>query len=534
MVYRVLFVFLIFLFSCSDDLQKDYRIQLRDLDQRLERNPQSVLDSLIPWNASDLSNQNKAYYALLFTIACKNSCHTDENDSLINLAVDWYAGSDDYYNYARSLLYRGIMNFTMGAGDTIAYKDFKQADRICDEYQVTNNALRAKIYLYLGRMTASNSNFEMTERYLEKALNLYEADKDTVSVLMTQVNLVWNNLSKADYRAAEKGLRELEQNHSLPISVKMYIYSAYSTLYSTLENYEMALSYDKKLLAAVNEIKMQTSCIYYSASENFKRLNMLDSAALYINNAILHIDTTSPNNYMIYQSLAGVQYTNGNYKEACENYGQAYNLLFESVGKANYKKVLELEKKYDMAIKEWEMLKTKQQFGLIIALFLLVGSLVIFFLYRRMIRHRHQVENLNKEIEEIEFIENIYVGTIKTSSNIVSRLDRFSQKYLKDNPEFYEEVQKMRKQIKAESTKEISDVIKNKQPERLKLLFDKMPGLTSEEILLIIFFNYKFDNKKIADLLNTNPNNIRSKKNQLKQKLLKSEYRSDYLDSLFL
>ncbi|HRW95352.1 MAG TPA: hypothetical protein P5167_05855, partial [Bacteroidales bacterium] len=82
---------------------------LPSVDSLMNSRPDSAYNVLnsIPEGALH-TRRDRAYYALLMTQARHKNYIPLRNDSLINVAVNYYKGSRNHEKYARSLLYKGI------------------------------------------------------------------------------------------------------------------------------------------------------------------------------------------------------------------------------------------------------------------------------------------------------------------------------------------------------------------------------------------------------------------------------------------
>ena len=77
----------------------------------METNPDSAYSSLQCLALrEDLTGEQRARYALLRTQAMHKCRIPLESDSLINVAVEYYTGSDDRHRLALSLLYKGLVH----------------------------------------------------------------------------------------------------------------------------------------------------------------------------------------------------------------------------------------------------------------------------------------------------------------------------------------------------------------------------------------------------------------------------------------
>ena len=127
-----MFVFL----CCCTGNKYDSRLLLSD--SLMNSHPDSAYEILKSIDACKLSGRcNKAYYALLYTQAQYKNVDSIHNDSLIDIAVDYYSGSSEREKYTRSLIYKGAALSDMGFPKD-ALEWYKKAEENADNYDYTN------------------------------------------------------------------------------------------------------------------------------------------------------------------------------------------------------------------------------------------------------------------------------------------------------------------------------------------------------------------------------------------------------------
>lgn len=128
---KLLYVFLLFalcVVGCSRKV--DSRLVLAD--SLVENRPDSAYVILRSVNPDSLSGgENRALYSLLMSQAMYKCNVRAKNDSLINIAVDYYKSTDNRANYARSLLFKGAVLYEMGEKEE-ALRFYKQAESVAD------------------------------------------------------------------------------------------------------------------------------------------------------------------------------------------------------------------------------------------------------------------------------------------------------------------------------------------------------------------------------------------------------------------
>ena len=173
---KLLYVFLLFalcVVGCSRKV--DSRLVLAD--SLVENRPDSAYVILRSVNPDSLSGgENRALYSLLMSQAMYKCNVRAKNDSLINIAVDYYKSTDNRANYARSLLFKGAVLYEMGEKKE-ALRFYKQAESVADtsNYDFIGyvNLRMAEVYAY-----SYIQNQEHISK-LRKALSNYKKSGNT-------------------------------------------------------------------------------------------------------------------------------------------------------------------------------------------------------------------------------------------------------------------------------------------------------------------------------------------------------------------
>lgn len=146
-------------------------------DSLVENRPDSAYVILRSVNPDSLSGgENRALYSLLMSQAMYKCNVRAKNDSLINIAVDYYKSTDNRANYARSLLFKGAVLYEMGDKKE-ALRFYKQAESVADtsNYDFIGyvNLRIAEVYAY-----SYIQNQEHISK-LRKALSNYKKSGNT-------------------------------------------------------------------------------------------------------------------------------------------------------------------------------------------------------------------------------------------------------------------------------------------------------------------------------------------------------------------
>ncbi|NDW13664.1 hypothetical protein D0T50_12295 [Bacteroides sp. 214] len=123
----LLYIFIFFLSACADH---KVNTQLREAELLIENQPDSALTLLLSINdAKQLEGKDRADYALLLTKANDKNYILHNSDSLIKIAVDYYAASRNKERKAEAYFYLGSVYRDMDLRPE-AIKAFQEALRI--------------------------------------------------------------------------------------------------------------------------------------------------------------------------------------------------------------------------------------------------------------------------------------------------------------------------------------------------------------------------------------------------------------------
>lgn len=370
------------LISCHQERNEAAYARLQLWDSLLEEHPEVVADSLSLLDPKELSHTNRAYYGLLKTIADDKTYAEFTSDSLINTVTNHYSHSKEHKNYVRALTYQGIVRVRMGNADSTAYIPFKAAiDRITRQKKIDTTALYVANY-YLAYLNGGHRNFSIAHKYYIEALNCIRLRKDTTRLFDVYYSLYWNYLKQEENEKAYSYLDSLNSCCRTP-QEKYYLLSAQSVFYDLNGNDKKALQAEKEQLQFLPQLKEKPEYfrIYYSISDQYHRLNQLDSAMFYAQKAIEHIqNSTYKLNYIFYENVAEIAEAQHNYQLASSYRKKALDIYNQSIEKQKDTHILELEKRSDLSKAENKTLRAEKRNRLYVIIMLLFVSLAAFLL----------------------------------------------------------------------------------------------------------------------------------------------------------
>ncbi len=325
----------------------------------MSKKPAVVLDSLKKFQTYRLSSENEAYYNLLTTIAEDKNYMNFTSDSVISLALDYYKGSKDYYNIARSLMYKGIVRYTINMKDTLAIDLFRDAEQIFDKQKISDNHLLGMIYSYLGKLNKADRNFKEAESYFQKSADVNKKSGNTFNYIISIIDIIWAKINLRDYSGIPHYIGIIDKIDSIPNVLKKNVFNVKSVYYASIGDFKKAIEFTVKNMKVSSDVASRDNQ-YYGLSAYYAQINQLDSAVYYAEKSINAVsDTVASSNYHIYKHLADMYKLKGNYQKASDTYFKAYEFHQKYLNEVSSKRILELEKKYDLTLKDAEIVKER-------------------------------------------------------------------------------------------------------------------------------------------------------------------------------
>lgn len=270
-------------------------------------------------NRADMSDEQRARYALLRTQAIHKCCIPLESDSLINVAVEYYANSDDRHRLALSLLYKGLV-----------HKENHQVEQAVEAFVgseqafegVEDDQYKALLYNHYASLLMRQNMFDESLTLYKKTLlfelkgdsahyvistygqiaNLFEllgitdsakayyecglsyADntemKNKINYFLLLQNYAMFLIGKDEYAESEQPLTECLEKMT-DSNYLHTLYSALTTLYYEKQEYNTALSYGRRILGSNDSLTVFGG--YLRLYKIYRKLGEMDSAFHYHN-----------------------------------------------------------------------------------------------------------------------------------------------------------------------------------------------------------------------------------------------------------
>lgn len=242
-------------------------------------------------NIREESHSQQAFFALLW-IQARHKCHLPlGNDSLINIATNFYTQNEEKHLAAKALLYKGLV-----------HKQRKEVEKAAEAFAlseqwfegVEDNQYKALLYNHYGALMMGEKNYEEALYYLKKSYCYYQKG-DSVHYMMSACGAIANTFKYMDNSDSaqvyfEKGLQYKEkvplrryfsymQNYAnflrkngeyakaeqmllecellLTGKQRYSVYSSLATLYYDTKDYAKALTYAEKMKESTDSLMMR-------------------------------------------------------------------------------------------------------------------------------------------------------------------------------------------------------------------------------------------------------------------------------------
>lgn len=220
----ILFALICILYACHREVNS----QLDSAESLLGHKPDSALSLLSDINSDQLKTSRlNARFALLKSIALDKCYYDEDNDSLINIAVDFYSAYGNPENKMKALYYQGLVRFNAG-NLTAATVSFEKAEK--EALSISEHHFLGLIYRGLTNVFNLSNNLTETVRYARKALEEFEYNNDTIFVDYAKSALgiaLMNNCQFKEARGLFNELIKRDVNPALKTNVLSYLADTY-------------------------------------------------------------------------------------------------------------------------------------------------------------------------------------------------------------------------------------------------------------------------------------------------------------------
>jgi tetratricopeptide (TPR) repeat protein len=397
-------VFSILLAGCDHDtatLQELSRIDSMVYHQH----EQEALPLLQQMNIEQFSKKERAYPAVLLSMALYKNYVPFTSDSAINEAVNYFKKSGDDLKYLKALVAQGCVLEDMGNLEQ-AVDSYHRAEKLplsTDSSMIAYAKLRLG-KLYQGQVIGSGTI--ALQKYKE-ALPLYQSlgDKHYEQVCLTSIGGIYRNIDDKHDSAViyMKDAIELaqEENDEYNVFSNRYILSEYYLVRE--QDYQSSKKYALQAISADPAI-IDHPRAHYRLASSYMFLGQPDSAVYYLKRA--PVAKTAMDSIVYFELMSELEHRYWKNEGKSKDYIQLAHAIADSltINGLNHR-LLEVEKKYDVQLAELNQVKNESRLrgAMLLAALLALALLAAAFLvwrYRNQLKMRqHEVDMLKADLD---------------------------------------------------------------------------------------------------------------------------------------
>ncbi|MBR3450218.1 MAG: hypothetical protein IKH24_05190 [Bacteroidales bacterium] len=499
--------------------------RLVEIDRVLQISPPAALDSLSEWKYRQISRENEAYYDLLLTIAQHKNNIPFSNDSLIAVASRYFGHSHDSRNKARAYFYHGVVRYLLAPDDTMAHRMMQQASIIVEQDKVDDDRLSALLYAYLGKINDHTHNVPEAIDYYQKAALAEKHNGNVRNEILDLCALVNCLTMTNDSLHLRKAFGQLDSTLSLHPDIHL------NNVYNT------------KAIYYLNGLSEPDSAVLYALAWNpgsgdlgakheilaaaYKLKGDLDSALFHQKAALaLKRPEDSLYYYILFQDLAELYDLRGEADSTAHYAQQAFRSLNASYDQKTTKRILELEKQYNLAKTQSELDRVRHSRNitcLAAGLLILLAASIFLFLRTRHKEAEKLIRVQQQQLEEEKLVRALLLSTAKTFNNVIPSLKKLvnlsiTQKSPLEKP-LTEMLENLRRDIPGNIT-EALEKTPTLQDETFRQAISALNTAQEKAIFLLTEMNYTV--QEISQILGITPDVVRSTKSYIRKKIKQS------------
>ena len=529
----VQFVGVMMLSSCTT---YGVRKELSDIESYIMERPDSALTMLEAMDRNDLEQErDKARHALLHAMALDKNYIDVSDDSIAQVAVDYYSkhGLEKYK--ARSFYYLGI-----------AYYYQKNYTKAILEFTKAEQAAIKSDSLYLGmsllaQADAYSHTYNDAERLtsLQKSLSVYNElqRESSVDIVNFRLSQTYSNMNR--YDLADSLYRSLLEKEQLSEDLRIDVIVSYAFMKMSLVNpeYHEALRL-YSLLEEQYDLKYMSYVDYWSWAYCLLLSGNKDKSDDLIRQ-LSEVDSSVDASYWKYC----IARENRDYESAFRHLENASRQQNELVRYSLNRSLSSVQRDYfrsQAEISEYRLAIKTMWIVMILAVSLLAISLISVFVHRRIRIEQEEKEKILQYIDEINRQFNIPVaGDTKSlkAKFIALYKSRFETLGVLCNQYFAHEGYEGAERLMYKRVWSLIEDIRNDKVRREKfekLLDDElngimsnfrteMPKLSEQDYALFSYIISGFDLSAISRLLDMSLNNVYAHKRRLRVKIEKKQ-----------
>ena len=382
-----------------------------------------ALPLLQQMNTEQFSNEERAYHAVLLSMAMYKNFISCTSDSAINEAVSYFKKSGDDLMYLKALVAQGCVYEDMGHLEQ-AVESYHHAEELP---LTTDSSMIAYAKLRLGTLYQSQvigTNTIALQKYKE-ALPVFKAlgDKHYEQVCLSSIGGIYRNIDEKHDSAViyMKDAIALAQQEGDTYNLfnNRYILSEYYLVRE--KDYQSSKKYALQAISA-NPAIIDHPRAHYRLASSYLFLGRPDSAVYYLNKA--PAARTAMDSIVYFELMSELEQRYWKHDGKSKYYIQSAHAIADSLTLNGLNdRLLAVEKKYDVQLAELNRVKDESHMRgtLLLAALLALGLLALAFM---VWRYRNQ---LKMRLNEVEMLKADLNGTLASLEQLQKRLDSREQ-----------------------------------------------------------------------------------------------------------
>ena len=402
---------------------------MRQAQLLVEQMPDSALALLDAVNTFDFGNAEKAEYNLLQIHAKRNAGMDISSYTEIFGVREFFLRKKDPQKAALACFYAAFVAVEQNQA-TMGMEYFQEAFDFAN--RIDDKELQGRILHNMGYLNYSSNWYDDAITLYRQALHIFQQMDHQSQWEVHTLNSIANTMMMSQTDSAQSyyqqalDLAQLHENAAM----QMLVYNNMGAAYRVQGQPERSIYYGRQALqlAADDNDKVR---IYLNLANVFHETSNVDSARYYIQQAdtlLSNIDNIFMSASFAYFSYQ-IENAAGNYQKALE-YHESYTKLYIEVMENNDRKlVLDMQRKYDMTIKENELNKRSSRAwryaGVALSCLLALAAFLIYILRVNM----KQKEALAKEQLALEQAEREKMEKTAELENIMQQAQTLQEMY---------------------------------------------------------------------------------------------------------
>ncbi|NDV58737.1 lipopolysaccharide assembly protein LapB [Bacteroides sp. 519] len=466
---QFLFIILVLFFSsCTHQKDEALLPELIRAESIMYQHPDSALTILEKMPMPVASNRlQHATWCLLLTQARYKNYIDESNDSLIDIAYQYFMEQDNPHRKALALYLEGALNEEWREAEkaTQFYLDASKEIEKTEDYQLGH-----LIYSGLGNIYIYRQLYQYAEEAFIKSLDYAKlsGNNSYISAALSYLGRISASLkdwkkSVEYYKMSAEAARKTKNIRAINRAL-----NELSSVYTRMGEYSHALEYIQKSLDLKMDQNMDLPQNLLTIGDLYRSIEKNDSAYYYLNKSLLTDNIYTKRS--AYKALYYLSQKEKKYKEAI-GYGDKFQFYSDSIHKIERGRALiEMQEKYNQekVINEKNQLKierdrvVRNSLILLIALLIII-ALLIFVYQRKLIRKQRTIQKHQEEIKNYTLKIFANESQISRNENRISEL-MAEMEQNNDVQELLEEQQKAITEIQIQNealNKENSELQKN-------------------------------------------------------------------------